>query len=223
VAAEVAQGGMPFQLLLPATIAPALTDDALLAAFAAGSVAAFDTFYGRHEVRVYQYLTGMLCSHTPAQRDAAFARTWQALVNARQTLAAAGRPASAWLYGMAHQQALVAVAATHGSPHPRPEPLAAQPAEPTGLPWEQWPVPTQAGDPAEDSLWSRAGQRLLGCLERLPALTRSAFLLHHGAGLSVAELAAALGGPAEEAEHRLHGAMQALRAGMGAYDTPPRP
>ena len=220
--AGVEQDDGPVGLLLPATTAPAPHDAELLAALAAGSIAAFDALYRRHEARVYQYLTGMLGSQAIAQPDAVFARTWQTVVSARQRFEATGCTAASWLYGLAHQHALDALATTTGPDDTPPQRLPERLTTPTGLPWEQWPVPTQAGDPGEASFWSRSGQRLLACLEALPATSRSAFLLHHGAGLSLAELAGALGGTIEEAEHRLHGAVQALRAGMGAYEAPQR-
>ena len=62
-----------------------------------------------------------------------------------------------------------------------------------------------------------------GCLDELPLAQRSAFLLHHDDGLSLAEVAHALEVGFETAKTRLRYAMNKLRTCMGAYLAPESP
>jgi RNA polymerase sigma-70 factor (ECF subfamily) len=55
---------------------------------------------------------------------------------------------------------------------------------------------------------------LLQLVEALPVQQRETFLLRHDAGMTLAEIAAALHTGAETAKSRLRYAMERLRAGM---------
>jgi len=83
--------------------------------------------------------------------------------------------------------------------------------------WQAWPAAAAASTAEDQAFWRAAGQRLLDCLETLPAMQRSAFLLHHEDGLALDELARTLEVGFETAKSRLRYAMAKLRACMGAY------
>jgi RNA polymerase sigma-70 factor (ECF subfamily) len=65
--------------------------------------------------------------------------------------------------------------------------------------------------------WRRAGAKLLECLEELPLAQKTAFLLHHEDGITLDEIARALGVGFETAKSRLRYALVKLRTCMGAY------
>jgi RNA polymerase sigma-70 factor (ECF subfamily) len=104
------------------------------------------------------------------------------------------------------------------------EGAAREPWQPTdGVAWQHWPVPASSalhGD--ELAFWRRAGEKLLDCLEQLPAPQKSAFLLHHDDGLALDDVARALEVGFETAKTRLRYAMAKLRTCMGAYLEPLR-
>lgn len=90
-----------------------------------------------------------------------------------------------------------------------------------GAAWQFWPAladPTPGG--ADLLFWRKAGERLLVCLDQLPLAQRSSFLLHHEDGLSLDEVALAIGVGFETAKTRLRYAMSKLRSCMGAYLPP---
>ncbi|HVL58740.1 MAG TPA: sigma factor-like helix-turn-helix DNA-binding protein, partial [Burkholderiaceae bacterium] len=85
----------------------------------------------------------------------------------------------------------------------------------------QWPAPPAAAPGVEErAFWRSAGERLLHCLDQLPMPQRSAFLLHHGDGLALVEVAQILDVGFETAKTRLRYAMSKLRTCMGAYLAP---
>jgi RNA polymerase sigma factor (sigma-70 family) len=81
--------------------------------------------------------------------------------------------------------------------------------------WQAWPA--AASSVEDEAFWRSAGQRLLNCLESLPAAQRSVFLLHHEDGLALEELARSLEVGFETAKSRLRYAMSKLRTCMGAF------
>ena len=83
-------------------------------------------------------------------------------------------------------------------------------------PWQLWPA-SSAEQPEQQAFWRKAGQKLLDCLEGLPALQRAAFLLHHEDGLSLDEMTQVLNAEFETVKSRLRYALSKLRTCMGAY------
>lgn len=123
-----------------------------------------------------------------------------------------------WLYTVAHHRVidLWRRSGREVSIHPDDE---AAPWEPEGgTAWQLWPALADGAPAGADLLfWRRAGERLLVCLDQLPLPQRSCFLLHHEDGLSLDEVAAAVGVGFETAKTRLRYAMSKLRTCMGAY------
>jgi RNA polymerase sigma-70 factor (ECF subfamily) len=61
---------------------------------------------------------------------------------------------------------------------------------------------------------AQAGRRLVDALQGVPAAQRDAFLLHVEGGLSLAEIGALSGEPAETIKSRLRYAYRKLRAAL---------
>lgn len=198
------------------------SDDALMAAYAAGTAAAFEQLYARHRQGLYRFVRRLLGAAHAGQVDELFQDTWLRVVQARDRWQPQGASFRTWLYTLAHHRAIdllrksgreVALDAFEGED--------GEPWQPEAAAWQHWPAPatgTLQGD--ELAFWRRAGERLLQCLEQLPLPQRSAFLLHHDDGLALPEVARALEVGFETAKTRLRYAMSKLRGCMGAYLAP---
>jgi RNA polymerase sigma factor (sigma-70 family) len=196
-------------------------DDALMTAYAAGSAAAFEQLYARHQAGLYRFIRRLLGSALNAQADEVFQDTWLRVVHARTRWEPQGASFKTWLYTLAHHRVVdmlrrsgreVSVDAFEGED--------GEPWEPQGAAWQHWPAPASGLHNEELVFWRRAGEKLLGCLDQLPMPQRSAFLLHHDDGLSLDEVASALEVGFETAKTRLRYAMSKLRTCMGAYLSP---
>jgi RNA polymerase sigma factor (sigma-70 family) len=212
------------------TTAETTSDDALMAAYAGGSAAAFEQLYARHQAGLYRFVRRVLGSAHSAQTDEVFQDTWLRVVKARADWAPQGASFRTWLFTLAHHRAIdllrrsgreVSMDASEGD--------GTEPWQPdvstTGTAWQHWPAPISAHASAaphseELAFWRRAGERLLHCLDGLPLPQRSAFLLHHDDDMALADVAAALDVSFETAKTRLRYAMKKLRACMGAYLAP---
>ena len=195
-------------------------DDALMRAFAHGDSRAFERLYARHHAALYRFVRRVLGREAAAQADEVFQDTWLRVVKARQQWSPQGATFRTWLFTLAHHRAIDLlrksgreVSIDHGDEEREPwQPLAEAAA------WQGWPAAGATPDSAhEQAFWRAAGQRLLDCLDGLPAVQRSAFLLHHEDGLALDELARALEVGFETAKSRLRYAMSKLRTCMGAY------
>jgi RNA polymerase sigma-70 factor (ECF subfamily) len=198
------------------------TDEDLMAAFAHGDAQAFERLYERHQAALYRFVRRLLGSALNGHVDEVFQDTWLRVVRARARWVPQGAAWRTWLFTLAHHRAIdllrrqgreVSLDAAEDGDGP--------PFEPAGAPWCEWPAPPPAlADATEQAFWRRAGERLLQCLDELPAPQRSAFLLHHDDGLSLDEVARALAVGFETAKTRLRYAMSKLRTCMGAYLAP---
>jgi len=194
-------------------------DDALMRAYAAGDARAFERLYARHSGALYRFVRRVLGREAGTQCDEVFQDTWLRVVRARERWSPQGATFRTWLFTLAHHRAIDVlrksgreVSTSTAADDDEAEPW--QPA-PEAEAWRDWPA---ASSSVEDtSFWRAAGQRLLDCLDGLPAVQRSAFLLHHEDGLALDELARALEVGFETAKSRLRYAMSKLRTCMGAY------
>lgn len=201
----------------PRTDNPADDDDRLMAAFAGGDASAFDLLYARHEQALYRFVRRTLGQALAAQADEVFQDTWLRVVQARERYAPQGAQFRTWLFTLAHHRAIDQLRRS-GRELAWPEDDEAAFA-PAGEAWPHWPA---AGCvPHDDQLfWRRAGERLLHCLDELPAAQRVVFLLHHDGEHTVDDIARALELGFETAKSRLRYAMAKLRLCMGAYLAP---
>jgi len=200
-------------------------DDALMRAFAQGDARAFERLYARHHAALYRFVRRLLGPAAATQVDEVFQDTWLRVVHARSRWAPQGAAFRTWLFTLAHHRAIDVLRKSGrersldvtGDDDDEREPW--RPADDAQA-WRDWPgaPPGAATSSTEDrAFWRAAGQRLLDCLDTLPAVQRSAFLLHHEDGLAVDELARALELGFETAKSRLRYAMSKLRTCMGAF------
>jgi RNA polymerase sigma factor (sigma-70 family) len=194
-------------------------DDALMHAFAQGEARAFERLYARHHAALYRFVRRVLGREAGAQADEVFQDTWLRVVQARERWAPQGATFRTWLFTLAHHRAIDLLRktgreVTQGNPGDEREPW--QPADEAAA-WQGWPAAAAPASAEDRAFWRAAGQRLLDCLEALPAVQRSAFLLHHEDGLALDDLARALEVGFETAKSRLRYAMSKLRTCMGAY------
>jgi RNA polymerase sigma factor (sigma-70 family) len=157
-----------------------------------------------------------------AQADEVFQDVWMRVVRQHGDFAPrdggrAGATAAfrTWLYTLAHHRALDALRRS-GRETALPEDDDGAPFQPEASPWLDWPNADAAGHD-EALFWRRAGERLLACLDQLPAGQRAVFLLHHDDGQTLADVAQAMQLGFETARSRLRYAMARLRVCMGAY------
>jgi RNA polymerase sigma factor (sigma-70 family) len=196
-------------------------DDALMHAFAKGDARAFERLYARHHAALYRFVRRLLGREAGTQGDEVFQDTWLRVVHARQRWQPQGATFRTWLFTLAHHRAIDVLRksgreisnSSNGDDDGEGEPW--QPA-PASEAWQAWPVATSGGV-EDEAFWRSAGQRLLNCLESLPAAQRSVFLLHHEDGLALEELARSLEVGFETAKSRLRYAMSKLRTCMGAF------
>ncbi len=193
-------------------------DDTLMRAFAQGDARAFERLYERHHAALYRFVRRVLGRAAVMQADEVFQDTWLRVVSARERWSPQGAAFRTWLFTLAHHRAIDLlrksgreVALDGGADDAR------EPWQPAGdaPAWQNWPAANAAVE--DQAFWRAAGQRLLDCLDALPAVQRSAFLLHHEDGLALDELARALEVGFETAKSRLRYAMSKLRSCMGAY------
>jgi len=199
-----------------ATAASADDDARLMAAFAGGEAAAFDRLYARHQAALYRFVRRVLGPALAAQTDEVFQDTWLRVVHARDRFQPKGATFRTWLFTLAQNRAIDLLRRSGREVSASAEDGDDEPFTPAGEPWLDWPAP--GGATHEDRLfWRRAGERLLGCLDQLPAAQRVVFLMHHDDDCTLDDIAQALQLGFETAKSRLRYAMSKLRTCMGAY------
>ncbi len=200
---------------------PEPTDDALMAAYAAGQARAFELLYARHHAGLYRFVRRLLGAAGSAQVDEVFQDTWLRVVKTRQQWSPQGASFRTWLFTLAHHR-VIDIWRRSGREVSIEVDDNREPWEPATdqAAWQHWPSASSAPQNDELLFWRRAGERLLLCLEQLPMPQRSAFLLHHDDGLPLSDVATALQVGFETAKTRLRYAMSKLRTCMGAHLDP---
>ena len=119
------------------------TDDALMAAYAAGDAAAFEQLYARHRAGLYRFVRRLLGSALAAQTDEIFQDTWLRVVQSRSQWKPQGATFRTWLYTLAHHR-VVDVLRRSGREVALDafETDAGEPWQPDGTAWQHWPPPT---------------------------------------------------------------------------------
>ena len=182
-----------------------MDDEALMAAYAAGNAAAFETLYGRHKGPLFRYVLRSVKARGEAEE--LFQDIWTRVIEARARYAPTAK-FTTWLYTIAHNRvvdhwrtkglALVSLDEDDGEDTTRmPEPAAPPSAEPHRI--------------AEAT---QLAARFEVALAALPLAQREAFLLHHEGELTAGQIAAATGTHEEAAKSRLRYAMNKLREAL---------
>ena len=176
------------------------SDEELMGRYAAGEAAAFDELYGRHERRIWRYLSRNL-------RDEALAEELMQDVWFRVARHAPSyRPTAkftTWLFTLAHHRLVDAIRARRPATHldlwggggVDVESVAAEPD----------------GQPDAVVAAAESTDRLLRGLAALPLVQRTVLLLHADGGLTVEEIATATGSSFETTKSRLRYARTRLR------------
>src|SRR5687767_13323621 len=175
-----------------------VADEQLMLAYAGGDAAAFETLYARHKGALFRYVLRSVKGRGEAEE--LFQDIWMKVIEARSRYAPKAK-FTTWLYTVAHNRLVdhwrargLTVVSTDDEESGVPEPAAAPSSEPHRV------------SEARETL-----ERLAAALAALPVAQREAFLLHHEAELSVAQIAQATGANEEAAKSRLRYAMNKLR------------
>lgn len=197
---------------LPAPSTAALSDEDLLAAYAAGDARAFGELYERHERPVYRYFLRQ--GAAPATADDLLQETWMAVIRHAAQFEPRAR-FTTWLYTVARSKLvdhwrgrdgalLVSVAANDD-------------ADEGGQGWLA-ELPGAESDRPDVQAMSRAQARaFVEAVEALPAPQREAFLLQAEGGLTLEEIATVTQTGHETVKSRLRYAMGKLRTAMEAW------
>jgi RNA polymerase sigma-70 factor (ECF subfamily) len=181
------------------------SDESLMLAYARGDAAAFERLYARHKGPTFRYFLRHTSDRGAA--DELHQDVWLKVVAARERYVAEAR-FTTWLYTLARHRLVDHWRARRGSLFTSLDDGgdADQPAD--GDP------PAGHVDPLGLVIDAQAGYRLQQALTEVPAAQRDAFLLHIEAGLSLGEIAALAGVPAETIKSRLRYAYRRLRAAL---------
>ena len=185
----------------------AASDEALLQQYAAGSAAAFETLYRRHEMKVWRFIRRQVGDQAVA--DELMQEVWFAV--ARE----AGRygPLRASPPGCTRWRA-IASSTTCACAANMPASMRRGPMASHGS--SRWPAAENA-EPFPQLLSDESLQRLLAAVERLPQEQREAFLLQVEGELSVEEIATLTGVGFETVKSRLRYARARLRNELAEY------
>jgi RNA polymerase sigma-70 factor, ECF subfamily len=183
------------------------TDEALMLAWQAGDVAAFDRIYGRHRGGVYRYLLRHCRDRATAEE--LHQDVWLKLIAARARFDAAAR-FTTWLYSLARNRMI-----DHWRRNPAQRLVSLDDdGDGRGI-GELLEDSDPAGNPQGAATVLQESALLVAALAALPAAQRDAFLLHVEGGLAVGEIAALTSTPAETVKSRLRYAYKRLRASLG--------
>lgn len=185
------------------------SDDALMQAYAAGDVAAFDSLFQRHRRALFTYLT----HHTgngPLAEDL-FQEVFLRVIHRSAGYRSAGS-FRAWLFAIAHN-ALTDDRRRSALRNAGREDRVTKSHEPqTGEPFEQ--VPASPADESDPVIASQAGEmraHIEAALLRLPNPQREVFLLRERGGLDLAHIARVTGSNLATVKSRMRYALAGLR------------
>ena len=177
------------------------SDEELMLAYAGGDAGAFESLYARHKGPVLRFVLRSVKSRGEA--DELFQDVWMRAIEAR----ARYRPEAkftTWLYTIAHHRII---------DHWRAKGLAAVSLDDEEGTVEE-PQAPPSSEPARMAEAADTARRLEAAIAALPLVQREAFLLHHEADLTAAQIAAATGTNEEAAKSRLRYAMSKLREAL---------
>lgn len=174
-------------------------DEDLMLRYAAGDLDAFQGLYERHRGGLYRYFLRQ-CNQSVAEE--LFQDVWARVVQGRKRY----RPKAAfktWLYTLAHNRLV---------DHWRRE--GTRPVEVRDDDYTEMAAPHANPGPQRLVDLRDCLEQLLQLVSRLPDVQRQTFLLRHEAGMTLAEISAAMGTGAETAKSRLRYAMERLRSAI---------
>jgi len=173
-------------------------DEQLMLAYRGGDAAAFEELYRRHKGGLFRFVTRSVRDRAVAEE--LYQEIWMRAIEARGRYEAQAK-FTTWLYTIAHNRLV---------DHWRKK----------GLQLVSLDTESEiSGDPGFEPLKvleaKQGVERFVRALEALPPAQREAFLLHHEAEMSVAEIARATGANEEAAKSRLRYAIAKLKEALG--------
>ncbi len=184
-----------------------ITDEALMLRYRDGDAAAFEALYERHRGGLYRYFLRQTGERGRAEE--LFQDVWVNIVHARRRYQPSAK-FSTYLYRLAHNRLIDDYRRRRGRvPVSFDDPDC--PGEET-LPDPRGPEPARELERREQT------ERLLAALAALPEAQREAFLMHEEGGLTLDQIAAAMGVGFETAKSRLRYAVARLRRELGERD-----
>ena len=181
------------------------SDEALMLAYRAGDLRAFEALFGRWRGPLYRYLAHQ-CRNA-ADADELYQDIWLKVVNARLGYEVSAK-FSTWIFRIAHNRLIDHYRAGGRRFEDPPPDLEAD-----GDPFAAIAAPADA-EPLRQLERKALAERLVAAVAELPAAQREAFLLAEEAGLGVGEIAAATGVGHETAKSRLRYAFARLRQSL---------
>ena len=191
------------------------SDEELMIAYVCGNSAAFDTLYTRHESAMLRFIRRILGSALVSQAEEVFQDVWMRIIANRAGFLPpdqGGASWKTWAYTIAHHAAIDRFRSQNKYVTIETEENTGDPME-----WIQATLGMTAHSSEDTAYWRAAGSQLLKCIDDLPPVQRSAFLLHHENDASIEEMAQSLSLPFETVKSRLRYAMQKLRHCMQRY------
>lgn len=172
------------------------SDEALMAAYCAGSAESFNTLYARHQAKLYRYVLRTV--QAPQVAGDVFQDAWMRLIQAAPSWNPQQNVAS-WLYTVARNRALDHVKLFKNQVYQTPELEVIE--------------DTAALDEDLSQLLhnKRLGAALIAAVEALPLVQREAFLLQTEAGLPLEVIGQITGANTETVKSRLRYAKNALK------------
>lgn len=181
-------------------------DEQLMLSYRDGDAAAFDELYRRHKGPLYRFVLRSIRERGIAEE--LYQEIWMRVIEARERYQVQAK-FTTWLYTIAHHRMV---------DHWRRKGLSLVSLD-AGDGEEERAAPAPAAEPGSDPLRQVEGKEALARFQRallaLPPAQREAFLLHHEAEMSVAEIAKATGSNEEAAKSRLRYALSKLKEAMG--------
>jgi len=180
------------------------TDESLMLSYKDGDSRAFEQLYLRHKGGLYRYI--LRSCESKATTEELFQDVWMRVINARnnyQTTALF----TTWLYRIASNRLT-----DHYRKHGKWDQYIDQHDEND----ETCAIATAYEQPEHQTDINQQIQRLLTCLEQLPALQRQVFLLKEEAGLKLEEIAKTIESSKEAVKSRMRYAISRLRHCMQA-------
>jgi len=177
-------------------------DEELMLSYKEGDSRAFEQLYLRHKGPLYRYILRSCDSKAIAEE--LFQDVWTSLIRARKSY----QPSAlftTWLYR---------VASNRLTDHYRKSCKWDQYMESADENSDNCAIAAPYEQPEHQSDINQQIQRLLFCLDQLPALQRQVFLLKEEAGLKLEEIAQAIEGNREMVKSRMRYAISKLRLCM---------
>ncbi|PIQ33318.1 MAG: RNA polymerase subunit sigma-24 [Zetaproteobacteria bacterium CG_4_9_14_3_um_filter_49_83] len=182
------------------------TDENLMLYYGKGDAAAFEQLYLRHKGPLYRYLLRSCANRADAEE--LFQEIWASIIKARSDYNPSAK-FSTWLYRIATNR-LTDHYRKHGKWH-----QYMQEADADEDSVSDCAVSAVHEQPEHKADINRQIERLLHCLEQLPALQRQVFLLREEAGMKIEEIAESIDSGKEAVKSRMRYAISRLRLCMG--------